>query len=797
MQVKMKFNRSRKRKNRWLWMFALCLAAASLVLILLSVIRNYRKPQVVGEYIEREQASVLLNELDLGDLLEGANKDGTGENKSQDAYLTYGEYLQVLDAIYEKKPDVYDKESYEYDRKQALSSEYAKKHFLLKEDFFKVYYTLAKKLVPGKEISEHIFYVIGGDGNIFDLDGEPATRGTVLVADGSAASMEEADFQEVEFPDYGGYLYQKVTAVVSLERVILILHADDSAIKLKRAFISSNTEEGLYIWYRDWMLRLSYQPEVYPSFERVADVMLEKGNVKEVIEYQDMVSGKILRIADDVIELEGEGTYPLAEDLKVYKLYGEKEHYSLSDVKIGYAFTDFVLDGDRIIAALVVREENMQNIRVLIKSQNFASDFHEKVTLQPNCAYVVSAGGEQTEHEAGESLTFERGDAALEAGRVKITPKTLTGSTAITSLNRTQGTPSYHGTLELVLSNDGIAVINEVLLEEYLYSVVPSEMPASYPMEALKAQAVSARTFAYKNMQKSGLPSLGAHVDDSTTYQVYNNILQDERTTLAVRETQGKVLMTGSGLADTYYYSTSCGYSTDLSVWGRNDGNGKTHLKARHLAEGSDLQTETKDAEEMQQEENFRRMITAVNESDFEKDKEFYRWTYDTGLREDILKERLVERQKARGDQILIRQADGSFSEGKIGAFGKITGLEVTKRSPGGAACELTITGTKQTIRVLSEYNIRYILVNESKEIVLQSGRTMELSSLLLSAFIIVDAKGEDAVEGYKITGGGYGHGIGMSQNGAGAMGEAGYSYDSILEFFFSGVTIAGIDGSS
>ena len=76
--------------------------------------------------------------------------------------------------------------------------------------------------------------------------------------------------------------------------------------------------------------------------------------------------------------------------------------------------------------------------------------------------------------------------------------------------------PSYRGHIELLRTADGIAVVNELPLEEYLYSVVPSEMPASYPLEALKAQAICARTYAYGHMLRAGYPRYGAHVDDST-----------------------------------------------------------------------------------------------------------------------------------------------------------------------------------------------------------------------------------------------------------------------------------------
>ena len=63
---------------------------------------------------------------------------------------------------------------------------------------------------------------------------------------------------------------------------------------------------------------------------------------------------------------------------------------------------------------------------------------------------------------------------------------------------------------------EGIVVINELLVEEYLYSVVPSEMPSTYPEEALKAQAISARTYTYFHKKSYAYPEWKAHMDDST-----------------------------------------------------------------------------------------------------------------------------------------------------------------------------------------------------------------------------------------------------------------------------------------
>lgn len=130
-------------------------------------------------------------------------------------------------------------------------------------------------------------------------------------------------------------------------------------------------------------------------------------------------------------------------------------------------------------------------------------------------------------------------------------------------------------------------MVNELPLEEYLYSVVPSEMPASYPLEALKAQAICARTYAYGHMSRAGYPRYGAHVDDSTSYQVYNNITEADSATTAVKETYGQMILTDEGtVANTYYYSTSCGVGTTANVWKTAEAEALDYLKKRPAESG-------------------------------------------------------------------------------------------------------------------------------------------------------------------------------------------------------------------
>ena len=86
------------------------------------------------------------------------------------------------------------------------------------------------------------------------------------------------------------------------------------------------------------------------------------------------------------------------------------------------------------------------------------------------------------------------------------------GAIRLESITRGCGTPSYAGALELRAVSGAIAVINELPVETYLCGVVPSEMPASYELEALKAQAVCARSYAFRQMTSFGYPEYEAHV---------------------------------------------------------------------------------------------------------------------------------------------------------------------------------------------------------------------------------------------------------------------------------------------
>ena len=184
---------------------------------------------------------------------------------------------------------------------------------------------------------------------------------------------------------------------------------------------------------------------------------------------------------------------------------------------------------------------------------------------------IVETGEESYETAPGETVVFNPDTEDFNEGRIKLIPKS--GEIQFQSVNRGIGTPSYGGTIEVSLYDEGIVVVNEVGIEDYLKKVVPSEMPSGFNLEALKCQAVCARSYAYTELSNNYYSAYGAHIDDSIQFQVYNNSQRAESTDTAVDETAGQVLSYNGEVVKTYYYSTSCGSTTDVTLWGNTTEN--------------------------------------------------------------------------------------------------------------------------------------------------------------------------------------------------------------------------------
>lgn len=139
------------------------------------------------------------------------------------------------------------------------------------------------------------------------------------------------------------------------------------------------------------------------------------------------------------------------------------------------------------------------------------------------------------------------------------------------------GSRWYRGRVRVILQGDTLSAINHVHLEQYLVSVVGSEMPASWPLEALKAQAVAARSYALVHYLRPA--SSFFHLGNTQRWQVYKGIdAENSRTYEAVRLTSGQVLSHRGGVVESLYAAT------DEIVSDAHGGRGMSQYGARDLA---------------------------------------------------------------------------------------------------------------------------------------------------------------------------------------------------------------------
>lgn len=725
------------------------------------------KGQPEGEYMKAQDAQILMD-------------------AAETSHSTYGaEYVSFQDVLNDFKAIVGVKEKI-----VEFENKYESDHMVLKEDWYALYDEFLRVNGLAETINRIEIVSLGAGAELTDALGNPMPN-NVLITEGN-------EFEFVS-PDFEKYRFMPISVYQKEGKLLTVYEQAGAKYEIYNAWIMETAQEYLLFFWNNYEIRVDYINQSNDknmtvlseeSREQVADIQFENGMILEVNPKLEKVNGKILSLDESNVLVEGIGNIPLSENVKIYQIYDKLVRKNTGDLRIGYNFTDFVIQDGKVEACLITRDEAMENIRVLINNSNYGGRMHEVVTATADTDFIVRYGAyddlQEQEFKAGDVVEFGMDSAYFLGDRITIVPKALTGKVALLSVERSQGNPVYRGTIEILKTSEGLAVINEVLLEEYLYCVVPSEMPASYPLEALKAQAVCARTYAYRKMINSGIPAYGAHVDDSTSFQVYNNIRENVATTKAVRETKGQLLYAGEDLVDAYYYSTSCGFGTTADIW-KSGTSSPEYLKAKRIGtvEADEFLNDTT----MMSEEVFRSYIENVYESDYDSSEGWYRWNYFVEeIDANVIASGMKTRQKANKNLILKQDKNDKYVASEVENFSEIYNITLGKRGQGGVLDSLYIETDCGTYQIIGEYNIRYVLNNGEAMVVKQDGTEVSSPTLLPSAFFVMDViKEDDNVKGYEITGGGYGHGVGMSQNGAKHMAQAGMDSTQILNFFYDG----------
>ncbi len=612
-----------------------------------------------------------------------------------------------------------------------------------------------------------------------------------LIADHT--SLDTLKESEV-YTQQGTYTYEDITVqpyidamveVISRENEILcIRNTVSEEARLQNVWITEVEADCFEVFVDGHYITFAGETPATDVKEQLADIVLQDGQVTAIRAKEEQIAGKILAVQEDGVEIEGYGLIPFAEGFRVYKTYGELQQLTREDLIPGYEQTEFIVADGKICGGLIVRTFSAENIRVLIKTTDYKSITHSEVSLTPSGDYVISYDDEEEEKEAGTKLKIGMDSEYWEeTSRIIITPEESDGTITLHNVERSHGNPAYRGIMEVVKTDDGLIIINEVALEEYLYSVLPSEMPVSYGLEALKAQAVCARSYAYNQLEGDTYAEYGAHVDDSTTFQVYQNNEEDEEAIRAVDETNGLVMQSGGEVITAYYFSTSSGHTTTDEAWGNEKASSfLSGTPAGHEDIGLDLTKE----------EDFAAFISETDYEAFDKEEPWYRWRFTLTAAQlgNIIDANLSSVIKARPEAVTVRNDEGEYVKKEISSVGSVSDIKVESRGTGGIVAELIVTGSDAQIKVTNEYAIRQLLGIGDKKIKRQDDSEVKGGTLLPSAYFYIKEVDDDDGLKFRFYGGGYGHGIGMSQNAAKAMAAEGMDFQEILEFFYKDIEI-------
>ena len=598
---------------------------------------------------------------------------------------------------------------------------------------------------------------------------------------------------------------QEIRVLHQERQIIAVLGVTDFTPTLKNAMVTHSDAFGVTVFIGGVKRNYILGPDVNPlSDSIIANIQINRHVIIALTPAEVVITGTIERVRPHAIDLRESGAVPLCAFFVVYG-FTPAAHPTTRDVHellVGVNMADFhVIDG-RIGAAVITSEATPTNIRVVIGTSGFAGLVHEQVTLSSTGAFSVR-GGDRVEHfAAGQHFTVSTTENADLWGNIRlyITPDDpVNHRMEIVSLRRNWPggqNPRYRGVFEITRNNGpgaGFVLVNELCIEQYLYAVIPSEMPTSHGLEAAKVQAITARSFAMHQIYQNRFREFGAHVDDSIISQVYNNIPETSISVEAVAATRGQVLTVDGRLVIANYFSTSGGTTANSGeVWAA--GSQFPSDTPPHLRSMPQFNMQEHNPGNLREEQYAAVFFRSYDIPGFDRQFAWFRWQTRLTAADlsASINATIATRQTANPAMIQALNANGEPTGSLVSSIGQLVNMEITRRGQGGNIMEMILTGTEATVRVQTEFNIRALLNPGSVPVLRHDGSHVSNLSLMPSAFFTIeketDANGRLAAVNF--FGGGNGHGVGMSQNGVRALVDKGLDYRDILRHYYPGVEI-------
>ncbi|PHV71962.1 hypothetical protein CS063_00360 [Sporanaerobium hydrogeniformans] len=587
---------------------------------------------------------------------------------------------------------------------------------------------------------------------------------------------------------------QTVRVLVKDNEILAVTRILSEESIIKECYILKVNQKTADIQIGD--VKLTYPNEVLMNKDEgtIGTITLKKNTITGFEIQNQKATDTLIRVTTDYIELEKGGRFPY-NYVMVYDRTVEGGFSSLGALPCGVE-VEYTMKDQAITSMQVIKKPNSSQIRVLLNSGQEGNYLHEDIQLTSTQDYEL--------HYNGKTLTFPKNNKWNAKNfnwqgnetRVQFIP-TTDSHLQVLSMTRKEINPHYKGALEIIKEGDGFYLINELDMEDYVAGVIPSEMPASYGEEAAKVQAIAARTYALSAQMGSKYVAYGAQIDDTVSSQVYMQVMPDASAYEAAKATKGQALYFNDKIISSKFFATSCGYTANFGeVWANGETfptNTPVYLVSRQQYVGDKLISDMSSEKEAYK--FYTLKPSEVNA--FDKDSPWFRWQVKLQKEEleALINPAINKLTKNYPSLVKILNENKEWVSGELDTIGTITDLQVKKRGQGGNMMELVIVGEKAIVKVSTEYLIRSLFsTNEKQSLDVTRADTTEVKgmALLPSAFFSLDIAYDNNNNLSKLTlyGGGYGHGVGMSQDGVKGMAKKGYTYREILKHFYPQIEI-------
>lgn len=355
----------------------------------------------------------------------------------------------------------------------------------------------------------------------------------------------------------------------------------------------------------------------------------------------------------------------------------------------------------------------------------------------------------------------------------------------------------YRGCLRFAVNGTVMTAVNVVDLEEYLYGVIPAEMPASYGEEALKAQTLAARTYAMTKLNAH--KGSGYELCDTINCQVYKGYSgENSKTNAIVDETEGEIICYNGTPIEAVFSASTGGYTENSeNVWNSV----VPYLRAvPEVGEyGNNTWTKTLTLSQLDS------LLSAKGEN--------------IGSAQDIVITKISTGGRVQEMKIVGTSGSVTLTKENIrtyfsGACGSLPSKMFTINGKGGdpssgsRSVQRQATKSSSTGSLTSSAAANGITAKTEGTLSAMNGKNLKLDGLSVSEntnsnqntpvistgdYQIYDVNISTVENGtFVFEGSGNGHGVGLSQNGAQGMAQQGYSYEEIIKHYYTGVTIEG-----